>query len=82
MGRTSFPIFCSACQTKLKRQVLGSNVIYYCRNCGRLSSEAYLEQEIKGTTHSQEPFTHSQEPLSVHQVSSLGTKLLKIPGKL
>lgn len=32
--------FCSACETRLKRQVIGSNVFYYCQTCGRVSSEA------------------------------------------
>ena len=40
-------IFCTLCQTRLKRQVLGSNIFYYCRNCGCLISEAHLADEIK-----------------------------------
>ncbi|MDD2340488.1 MAG: hypothetical protein PHG79_09630 [Methanosarcina sp.] len=42
MGNASASIFCNICQTKLKRQVLGSNTFYYCQNCGCVSSEAYL----------------------------------------
>jgi transcription initiation factor TFIIIB Brf1 subunit/transcription initiation factor TFIIB len=46
MGNTSVSMLCSLCQTSLKRQVLGSNVFYYCRKCGCVSSEAYFSEEI------------------------------------
>lgn len=36
------PTFCIECKSRLKRQVIGSNVFYYCRNCGRMSSEICL----------------------------------------
>ncbi|AKB17686.1 hypothetical protein MSWHS_0823 [Methanosarcina sp. WWM596] len=39
MENFSVPTFCSECKVQLKRQVLNSNVFYYCRNCGRMSSE-------------------------------------------
>jgi len=42
----SLYMFCTACKTILKRQILGSNVFYYCRNCGCVSSEAYLSKEV------------------------------------
>ncbi len=56
-------IFCTVCQTGLKRQVLGSNIFYYCRNCGCLSSEASLFEETKAI--------NSQKSLSVHKASSV-----------
>ncbi|MDW7731301.1 MAG: hypothetical protein SCH66_02600 [Methanolobus sp.] len=31
-------ISCEHCNTELKRQLLGSNVFYYCRCCGRITS--------------------------------------------
>ncbi|AYK14442.1 hypothetical protein AOB57_003865 [Methanosarcina flavescens] len=51
MGNTSISMFCSVCQTKLKRQVLGSNIFYYCRNCGCVSSEAYLTGGVEVFQH-------------------------------
>ncbi|MHC1756895.1 MAG: hypothetical protein AB9861_15965 [Methanosarcina sp.] len=54
--------FCSACETRLKRQVMGSNIFYYCRNCGRVSSEACLSGGVD--------VLHVQKPLSAHRVSS------------
>lgn len=54
--------FCGACETRLKRQVMGSNVFYYCRNCGRVSSEACLSGGID--------MFRVQKPLSSHRVSS------------
>ncbi|WP_170943416.1 hypothetical protein [Methanosarcina spelaei] len=42
MKNASVSMFCSVCQTTLKRQVLGSNVFYYCRDCGSVSSEVYF----------------------------------------
>jgi uncharacterized Zn finger protein len=29
---------CEKCHNELKRQLIGSNVFYYCRECGRISS--------------------------------------------
>ncbi len=29
---------CEYCHTELKRQLIGSNVFYYCRDCGRITS--------------------------------------------
>ncbi|WP_082089230.1 hypothetical protein [Methanosarcina horonobensis] len=54
--------FCSACDTRLKRQVMGSNVFYYCRSCGRVSSEACLSGGVN--------MLRVQRPLSAHRVSS------------
>jgi len=45
MKNASVSMFCSGCQTTLKRQVLGSNVFYYCRGCGSVSSEVYFSGE-------------------------------------
>ncbi|HIH75098.1 MAG TPA: hypothetical protein HA306_07980 [Methanosarcina sp.] len=42
MENLSVHKFCSACEARLKRQVMGSNIFYYCRSCGRVSSEACL----------------------------------------
>ena len=62
MGDASVSMFCSACQTKLKRQVLGSNIFYYCRNCGCVSSEAYLSGEVS--------MLHVQKSMSANGTSS------------
>jgi hypothetical protein len=56
-------IFCTVCQTRLKRQVLGSNIFYYCRNCGYLSSEANFSEKIIEF--------HAQEPLSTQKTPSV-----------
>ena len=53
---------CSVCETRLKRQVIGSNVFYYCRSCGRVSSEACFSGGID--------LLQVQKSLSVHMVSS------------
>lgn len=53
---------CSLCETRLKRQVIGSNVFYYCRSCGRVSSEACFSGVID--------LLQVQKPLSVHMVPS------------
>jgi DNA-directed RNA polymerase subunit M/transcription elongation factor TFIIS len=66
MENVSFSIFCSVCQNMLKRQVLGPNIFYYCRNCGCVSSEACLSGKVN--------VLNIQEPLSVQGVSS-GTNL-------
>jgi len=29
---------CSFCQTPMKKQMLGSNVVYYCKHCGCTTS--------------------------------------------
>jgi hypothetical protein len=73
MGNASVPMFCSECQTKLKRQVLGSNIFYYCRNCGCVSSEAYLSEEVK--------VLHVQKPISAKGASS-PLNLLETPESL
>lgn len=31
-------ISCEHCKTDLKRQLIGSNVFYYCEGCGRITS--------------------------------------------
>ncbi|MBN2110901.1 MAG: hypothetical protein JW705_07450 [Methanosarcinaceae archaeon] len=31
-------ISCEHCNKELKRQLLGSNVFYYCKCCGRITS--------------------------------------------
>ncbi|SFM22662.1 hypothetical protein SAMN04488696_0448 [Methanolobus profundi] len=31
-------ICCEYCRTDLKRQLIGSNVFYYCKSCGRITS--------------------------------------------
>ncbi|HII01416.1 TPA: hypothetical protein HA351_07145 [Methanosarcinaceae archaeon] len=42
MDESNASVYCSTCDTRLKRQVVGSNVLYYCRKCGRMSSAACL----------------------------------------
>lgn len=54
--------FCSICETRLKRQVMGSNVFYYCRDCGRVSSEACFLGGVD--------VLQVQKPLCAHRVSS------------
>jgi hypothetical protein len=62
------PKFCSVCETKLKRQVIGLNVFYYCQVCGRMSSEACFS--------GRSDMLQVQEPQSAHKVSSTaGLKL-------
>jgi hypothetical protein len=74
MDKECFSMFCCTCKTKLKRQVLGSNIFYYCRSCGCLSSEAYLAGETK--------VIRAPDSLSVHEVSSpTGPKLSEDPQK-
>ncbi|RPJ72803.1 MAG: hypothetical protein EHM20_13280 [Alphaproteobacteria bacterium] len=73
MGNASISMFCSVCQTKLKRQVLGSNVFYYCRNCGCVSSEAYLSGGVNGL--------HSQKPTTINRASS-ALSLMNTPESL
>lgn len=61
MEKPSSYIFCTKCQTRLKRQVLGSNIFYYCRNCGYLSSEVnFSEKNIE--LHAQEPLSTQRTP--------------------
>lgn len=33
---------CTHCGTLLKKQVLGSNELYYCKKCGSISSAAFV----------------------------------------
>lgn len=73
MGNANTSMFCSVCQTKLKRQVIGSNVFYYCRNCGCVSSEAYLSGDVN--------VLHVQKAISVSG-ESLPLNLLKTPESL
>jgi len=42
MENFDVPTFCIECKSRLKRQVIGSNVFYYCRSCGRMISEVCL----------------------------------------
>lgn len=56
-------VSCTVCRTRMKRQVLGSNIFYYCRNCGRLNSEANISKEIDEL--------YVQKPLSAHKISSV-----------
>jgi len=62
MENSSSYTICMVCQKLLKRQVLGSNILYYCRNCGYLISEAHLSNE----TETCSPI----DPLTVHVPSS------------
>lgn len=62
MKNESISMFCSVCQTTLKRQVMGSNVFYYCRNCGSMISEAYLSGGVN--------IFHIQKPTSIDMTSS------------
>lgn len=62
MKNEDISMFCSVCQTMLKRQVLGPNVIYYCRNCGSMISEAYLSGGVN--------IFHTQKPTSIDPTSS------------
>lgn len=62
MKNESISMFCSVCQTMLKRQVLGSNVFYYCRKCGSMISEAYLSGGVN--------VFHTQKPTYVGMTSS------------
>ncbi|WP_164888433.1 hypothetical protein [Methanosarcina sp. MSH10X1] len=32
---------CTRCGTPLKKQVIGSNIFYYCRKCGCTSTAAF-----------------------------------------
>ena len=73
MGNANTSMFCIVYQTKLKRQVIGSNVFYYCRNCGCVSSEAYLSWDIN--------VLHVQKSISVSG-ESLPSNLLKTPESL
>ncbi|MDQ1251725.1 MAG: hypothetical protein QG646_836 [Euryarchaeota archaeon] len=47
MKKASYSMYCGACKTELKRLILGSNILYYCRKCGCLSSELSLAEETK-----------------------------------
>ncbi|WP_048124693.1 hypothetical protein [Methanosarcina lacustris] len=63
MENFSVPLFCSECKSQLKRQVLNSNVLYYCRNCGRMSSEVCFSGGSG--------MIHIPEPLSAQRKSSI-----------
>ena len=63
MENFSVPMFCSECKVQLKRQVINSNVFYYCRNCGRMSSEVCFSGECG--------MNHAQNPLSAQRASSI-----------
>ena len=62
-SNSSSYVSCTVRQTRMKRQVLGSNIFYYCRNCGCLSSEANISKEINEL--------YDQKPLPVHKTSSV-----------
>lgn len=70
MENFSIQKLCSVCETRLKRQVIGSNVFYYCRNCGRASSEVCFLGGVD--------VLQVQKPLCAHSVSS--NTDLKLPG--
>lgn len=59
----SVPTFCSECKAQLKRQVINSNIFYYCRDCGRMSSEVCFSGGSG--------ITHAQKPLSAQRASSV-----------
>ncbi|KKH46241.1 hypothetical protein EO95_01505 [Methanosarcina sp. 1.H.T.1A.1] len=63
MENFSVPMVCSECKVQLKRQVIDSNVFYYCRSCGRMSSEVCFSGESG--------MTHAQKPLAAQRVSSV-----------
>lgn len=56
-------MFCSECKVQLKRQVINSNVFYYCRSCGRMSYEVCFS--------GRSGMTHAQKPLSAQRASSV-----------
>lgn len=60
-------IFCNMCNTRLKRQVLGSNIFYYCLNCGCLSSEAHLTKNT-GEFYAQAPVSAQQTVIAKETV--------------
>lgn len=62
------PTFCIECKAWLKRQVIGSNVFYYCRSCGRVSSEVCLSGG-SGMHHSQKPFAQRASSVTGLEVS-------------
>jgi DNA-directed RNA polymerase subunit M/transcription elongation factor TFIIS len=62
-SNSSAYVSCTVCQTRMKRQVIGSNNFYYCRNCGYLSSEANISKETNEL--------YAQKPSSVHKTSSV-----------
>lgn len=63
MENFNVPMFCSECKAQLKRQIINSNVFYYCRSCGRMSSEACFSGGSG--------MIRAQEPLSVQRASSV-----------
>ncbi|WP_440947179.1 hypothetical protein ACSAZL_02520 [Methanosarcina sp. T3] len=62
------PTFCIECNSRLKRQVIGSNVFYYCRSCGRTSSEVCLSGG-SGMHHSQKSFAQRASSVTELEVS-------------
>jgi len=63
MENFSVPMFCSECKAQMKRQVINSNVFYYCRSCGRMSSEVCFSGGSG--------MTHTYKPLSAQRASSV-----------
>jgi hypothetical protein len=63
MKKAGYSMLCDVCKTELKRLVLGTNVIYYCRKCGCLSSELSVSEEAK--------LFNSQTPMSFQKNSSV-----------
>jgi len=59
MENASFSMFCNECKTILKRQVIGSNIFYYCRNCGSMVSEICVSDKTN--------ILHVQKGLSVQK---------------
>lgn len=70
MKNANVSMFCSVCQTMLKRQILGSNVFYYCRKCGSAISEVYLSEGAN--------VFHTQKPTSL-DMTSVPSNLMKTP---
>jgi hypothetical protein len=58
MEDSNIDFLCSECETRLKRQIMDSNIFYYCRKCGRMSSETYLLGEVS-ILRSQRPPVHA-----------------------
>jgi hypothetical protein len=61
MEEASLSACCSVCKTVLKRQVLGSNIFYYCQNCGSVISEICVLDEMN--------ILHIQKSLSVKRAA-------------
>jgi len=63
MKKASNSMLCSTCKSELKRQILGTNVFYYCRKCGCLSSELFI---VEGTN-----VFHSQATMPFYKTGSV-----------